>query len=108
VEWKDSIIIFSQEKLLANKLEWKVVFKKPRLSTKHIKDRKTFCKMVKSWPFSKWKQVLFSDEMNIEVLNRKSRICIRRTMAEKYNQYFIIKRTKQGSGSIGIWCCMSY
>ncbi|CAF1145219.1 unnamed protein product, partial [Brachionus calyciflorus] len=32
--------------LLANKLEWKVAVKKPRLSTKHIKDRKKFCKMV--------------------------------------------------------------
>ena len=74
----------------------------------HIKDRKNFCKMVKSWPLSKWRQVLFSDEMNIEVDNRKNRICIRRTTAEKYNQDCIIKRTKQGSGSIGIWCCMSY
>ncbi|CAF0978481.1 unnamed protein product [Brachionus calyciflorus] len=92
------------KRLLANKLEWKVAVKKPRLSTKHIKDRKTFCKMAKSWPLSKWRQVLFSDEINIEVDNRKNRICIRRTTAEKYNQDFIIKRTKQGSGSIGKWC----
>ncbi|CAF0718663.1 unnamed protein product [Brachionus calyciflorus] len=42
-----------RKRLLANKLEWKVAVKKPRLSTKHIKDRKTFCKMVKSWPLSK-------------------------------------------------------
>ncbi|CAF0799162.1 unnamed protein product [Brachionus calyciflorus] len=75
-----------RKRLLANKLEWKVAVKKPRLSTKHIKDRKTFCKMVKSWPLSKWRLVLFSDEMNIEVDNRKNRICIRRTTAEKYNQ----------------------
>ncbi|CAF0974175.1 unnamed protein product [Brachionus calyciflorus] len=27
--------------------------------------------------------------------------------SEKYNEECIIKRTKQGSGSIGIWCCMS-
>ncbi|CAF0954109.1 unnamed protein product [Brachionus calyciflorus] len=45
--------------------------------------------------------------MNIEVDNRKNRICIRRNTAEKYNQDCIIKRTKQGSGSIGIWCCMN-
>ena len=31
-----------RKRLLANKLEWKVAVKKPRLSTKHIKDRKTF------------------------------------------------------------------
>ena len=47
----------------------------------------------------------FSDEMNIEVDNRKNRICIRRTTAEKYNQD---TKTKKGSGSIRIWCCMSY
>ena len=97
-----------RKRLLANKLEWKVAVKKPRLLTKHIKDRKTFCKMAILWPLSKWKQVLFSDEMNIEVDNRKNRICIRRTTAEKYNQDCIIKPNKQGSGSIGIWCCMSY
>ncbi|CAF1025509.1 unnamed protein product [Brachionus calyciflorus] len=31
-----------------------------------------------------------------------------RTTAEKYNKDCIIKRTKQGSGLIGKWCCMSY
>ncbi|CAF0839192.1 unnamed protein product [Brachionus calyciflorus] len=36
-----------RKRLLANKLEWKVAVKKPRLSTKHIKGRKTFCKIVK-------------------------------------------------------------
>ena len=105
---KTASLSLVRRRLLENKLEWKVAVKKPRLSEKHIKARKEFCKMVKSWPVSKWRQVLFSDEMNIEVDNRKNRICIRRTTAEKYNQDCIIKRTKQGSGSIGIWCCMSY
>ena len=97
-----------RRRLLANKLEWKFAVKKPRLSANHVKARKTFCKMVKSWPVSKWRQVLFSDEMNIEVDNRKNRICIRRTSVEKYNQDCIIQRAKQGSCSIGIWCCMIY
>ncbi|CAF0902768.1 unnamed protein product [Brachionus calyciflorus] len=97
-----------RRRLLANKPEWKFAVKKPRLSANHVKARKSFCKMVKSWPLSKWRQVLFSNEMNIEVDNRKNRICIRRTTVEKYNQDCIFKRTKQGSGSIGIWCCMSY
>ncbi|CAF0890358.1 unnamed protein product [Brachionus calyciflorus] len=95
-------------RLLAKKLEWKFAAKKPRLSANHVKARKAFCKMVKSWPVSKWRKVLYSDEMNIEVDNRKNRICIRRTCAEKYNQDCIIQRTKQGSGLIRIWCCLSY
>ncbi|CAF0934532.1 unnamed protein product [Brachionus calyciflorus] len=45
-----------RKRLLAKKIEWKAADKKPRLSTKHIEDRKTFCKMVKSWPLSKWRQ----------------------------------------------------
>ncbi|CAF0854035.1 unnamed protein product [Brachionus calyciflorus] len=97
-----------RRRLLAKKLEWKFAVKKPRLSANHVKARKAFCKMVKSCPVSKWRQVLFSDEMNIEVGNRKNRIFIRRTSAEKYNQDCIIKRTKQGNSSIWIWCCMSY
>ncbi|CAF1039338.1 unnamed protein product [Brachionus calyciflorus] len=97
-----------RRRLLANKLEWKFAVKKPRLSANHVKARKAFCKMVKSWPVSKWRQVLFTDEINIKVDNRKNRICIRMTSAEKYNQDCIIQCTKQGSGSVGIWCCMSY
>ncbi|CAF0728481.1 unnamed protein product [Brachionus calyciflorus] len=46
--------------------------------------------------------------MNIEIDNRKNRICIRRTTAEKYNQDCTIMRIKQGSDLIGIWCNMSY
>ena len=45
-----------------------------------------FCKTVKSWSKAKWRQVLFSDEMNIEVDNRKNRIKIRRMPSEKYNE----------------------
>lgn len=51
---------------------------------------------------------MFSDEMNIEVNNRKNRIQIKMILTEKYKDDCIIKRKKQGSGSIGVWCCMSY
>ena len=47
-----SISLFIR-KLLANKLEWKFAVRKPRLSANHVKARKAFCKMVKSWPDSK-------------------------------------------------------
>ena len=46
--------------------------------------------------------------MNIEVDSRKCKVMLRRTTDEKYNDDCIINRTKQGSGSIGIWACMSY
>ncbi|CAF0716570.1 unnamed protein product [Brachionus calyciflorus] len=63
-----------RKRLLANKPEWKVAVKKPRLSTKHIKDRKTFCKMVKSLPCQNGD-------------NRKNPICIRSRQPQKSNLY---------------------
>ena len=51
---------------------------------------------------------MFSDEMNIEVDNRKNRIMIHRQPSEKYNLDCIVLRTKQGSRSVGIWCCITY
>lgn len=97
-----------RRRLLEKKLEWKYAVRKPRISKAQKKARKSFCLNVKSWSKAKWRQIMFSDEMNIEVDNRKNRIRIRRMTSEKYNEECIIKRTKQGSGSIGIWCCMSY
>ncbi|CAF0887952.1 unnamed protein product [Brachionus calyciflorus] len=101
---KTTLLFLVRKRLLANKHAWKVAVEKPHLVEKHIKNRKAVCRMIKSWPLSKLRQVLFSDEMNIEVDNRKNRIVIRSTTAEKYNQNCIFKRTKQGSGSIVILC----
>ena len=33
---------------------------------------------------------------------------IRKQPSEKYNLDCIVQRTKQGSGSVGIWCCVTY
>lgn len=88
--------------------DWKQAAKKPRLSKKQKKARKEWCNRVKSWNQDVWRKVIFSDEMNIEVDNRKNRIMLRRMAHEKYNEDCIVKRTKQGSGSIGIWACMNF
>ena len=87
---------------------WKKAVLKPRLTKQHIKKRKEFSQIVKEWSKQKWRTVMFSDKMNIEVDNRKNRIMIRRQPSEKYNLDCIVQRTKLGSGSVGIWCCMTY
>ena len=46
--------------------------------------------------------------MNIEIDSRKNRVMLRRTPHEKIHPYCSMYRTKQGSGSIGIWACMNY
>ncbi|XP_065643058.1 uncharacterized protein LOC136074647 [Hydra vulgaris] len=67
-----------RRKLLANNMLWKKAVLKPRLTKRHIKKRKEFCQCVKEWSKQKWRTVMFSDEMNIEVDNRKNRMMIRR------------------------------
>ena len=96
-------------KLLANNMLWNKAVLKPRLTKQHIKKRKEFCQSVKEWSKQKWRTVMFSDEMNTEVDNRKkNQVMIRRQPSEKYNLDCIVQRTKQGSGSVEIWCCMTH
>ena len=88
---------------------WRPACLKPRLADRHNKKQcLEFCNQYKNWSKYGWRDVLFSDEMNIEVDSRKCKVMLRRTANEKCNKYCIINRTKQGSGSIGIWACMSY
>ena len=69
--------------------------------------RKEWCKLHKNWSTDQWSRVVFSDEMNVELDNRKGRVMLRRLPSERFDESCILKRTKQGSGSIGIWACMS-
>ncbi|XP_004206647.1 uncharacterized protein LOC101238575 [Hydra vulgaris] len=63
-----------RRKLIASNMLWKKAVLKPRLNKQHIKKRKEFCQSVKEWSKEKWRTVMFSDDMNIEVDNRKNRI----------------------------------
>jgi len=97
-----------RSRLISIGMEWKAAARKPRLSRKQRLARKNWCSQLKQWNFDTWKRVLFSDEMNIEVDSRKNKVFIRRMAHEKYNSDCILERTKQGSGSIGLWACMGY
>ena len=46
--------------------------------------------------------------MNVEIDSRKNQVMLRRTPHEIMHPYCSMYRTKQGSGSIGIWACMNY
>src|SRR5690606_32917159 len=59
------------------------------------------------WTDSMWQNVIFSDEMNVEVDSRKGRCMLRRKPNERFHESCVVKRTKQGSGSVGIWACMT-
>ena len=87
---------------------WRSACKKPRLNSAQKKKRLEFCNKYIKWSESMWHDVIFSDEMNIEVDSRKGRVMLRRKPEERMNESCLLKRTKQGSGSIGIWACINY
>ena len=69
---------------------------------------KEFYKSLKSWITQQWRNVIYSDEISLEVDDRKCGFRLRRMLHEKYNPDCIIKTTKQVSSSIGIWACMRF
>ena len=81
--------------------------KKPLLSIKDRLKRRKWCKKRAAWTVEQWRKVIFSDESNFELINRKKRAIVRRYKNEKYNPLFIMSRVQGGEGSIGIWGCIA-
>jgi transposase len=80
---------------------------KPLLKNKDKKKGYGFCLEKKNWSFEKWASVIFSDESNFQLINRKNTPLVRRFKHEKYKPQFIKNRVQAGGGSIGIWGCIS-
>ena len=70
--------------------------------------RRKWCKERLNWSIEDWSKVIFSDESNFEVINRKSRIIVKRKANEKYNKRYVVPRVQGGGGSVGIWGCISF
>ena len=51
--------------------------------------------------------VIFSDESNFQIINRKITPQVRRFDFEKYNSRYVKKRVQGGGESDGIWMCIS-
>ena len=54
------------------------------------------------------RKIVFSDESNYTILNRKNKVIVRRHHNEKYNSHFIVPRLQGGGGSVGVWGCITY
>ena len=52
--------------------------RKPRITPAQRRTRVAWCYEHLSWPVNHWSNVVFMDESNYEILNRKNRIYIRR------------------------------
>jgi len=77
-----------------------VATRKPRLKPSDRIKRRAWCKAKLHWTVEDWAKVIFSDESNFEVLNRKSRILIKRLSWEKYEERFVQPMTQGGGGII--------
>lgn len=109
---KSSNVSVSREtvrKMLIEKgLESHVAIRKPLLTAKDRLKRYKWCKERLNWSINDWSRVVFSDESNFEVLNRKTRVMVKRFKNEKYHPKFCTPRLQKGGGSAGIWGCISY
>ena len=54
------------------------------------------------------RKIVFCDESNFTVHNRKNRVIVRRHINEKYQDRFIVLRLQGVGGSVGIWGCITY
>ena len=89
------------------KLEAHVAAAKPVHTMAHKKARLDWCRQRVNWGHSKWASIIFSDEANYELTNRKTRPIVRRFKNEKYKDRFLIKKQQGGGGSVGIWGCIN-
>ena len=89
-------------------LESHFAVRKPLLTVKDRLKRYKWCKQRLNWTVNDLSRVIFSDESNLEVLNRKSKGIVKRFKNEKFHPKFCIPRLQNGGGSAGIWGCILY
>ena len=81
--------------------------KKQFLSIMDKRKRLKWCKERRHWSIDKWRSVIFTDESNFEVLNRKAKFWFWRKKNPSTRFNLIRPRTQGGGGSIGIWGCIN-
>lgn len=82
--------------------------KKPMLTIKDRLKRLNWCRKRKYWTVKDWSNIIFSDESNFEVFNRKGRVLVKRFKNQRYVPRYVVPRLQGGGGSVGIWGCISF
>ena len=75
-----------------------ITSRKSRITPKQQRARIDWCNEHLSWSIPDWSRVIFSDESNYEVLNRKNRIHFRRFRTDRTRFEQSKKRTHRGGG----------
>jgi len=62
------------------------------LTTRDRLKRLKWARQRRYWEVEDWANVIFSDESNFEVFNRKGRVFVKRLRAKKYSPRLVIRR----------------
>jgi len=95
-------------RLIDRRLCCYVAARKPLLKPSDRLKRLKFCRAILRMTNYEIRRIIFSDESNFTVLNRKNRVLVRRHHNEKFHSRFIVPRLQGGGGSVGIWGCITY
>ena len=79
-----------------------IVPRKPRITPTQRQNHLTWCYDHLNWSINDWSNVIFSDESNFEVLNRKNRISICRFRNDRTRFERSQNRVHKGGG-VGVW-----
>ena len=96
-----------ERRLNERKLYSYSAFRQTLLKPTDRANRMKWCRERLSWSSNDWGKVIFSDECNFEVVNRKARIRVRRHPHDKPSERFNKSRLQGGGGSVGFWGCIT-
>ncbi|CAF3927013.1 unnamed protein product, partial [Rotaria sp. Silwood1] len=68
--------------------------------------RAAWCQYHLDWTEQDWSQIIFSDESNFELVNRKNRLYVRRYRYDQKRFERSQPRIHKGGG-LGVWSCMT-
>ncbi|CAF3936613.1 unnamed protein product [Rotaria sp. Silwood1] len=80
--------------------------RKPKLNAQQRRLRAAWCQYHLDWTEQDWSQIIFSDESNFELVNRKNRLYVRRYRYDQKRFERSQPRIHKGGG-LGVWPCMT-
>ena len=95
-------------RLIDRKLCCYVAARKPLLKPTVLLKCIKFCRAILKMTNYELRRIIFSDESNFTVINRKNRVIIRRHYNEMFHSRYIMSRLQGGGGLVGIWGCIAY
>ena len=95
-------------RLIDRKLYSYVAARKPLLKPLDRIRRVNFCRKLLAMTDQQIRSIIWSDEANFTIINRKNKVLVRRFANEKYHQRYLQPRIQNGGGSTGIWGCIAY